>query len=160
MTMPVLENAVETLFSKDFHLLQALNAADLDNPEIEKKTKGSFESVARKRLGDISNLPQRPKPSTKDEKELFVSNTTKDYIEHLKKLKVLQHELGSKNALLNAKKLEWKEKAEITCQYTDKQALLFQGLKLLLMLYLWRSSLFISTTLTDKLFQIFSCHSK
>ncbi|KAF5960752.1 hypothetical protein HYC85_001961 [Camellia sinensis] len=27
--MPVLENAVETLFSKDFHLLQALNAADL-----------------------------------------------------------------------------------------------------------------------------------
>ncbi|GMP45393.1 hypothetical protein CsSME_00013934 [Camellia sinensis var. sinensis] len=89
MTMPVLENAVETLFSKDFHLLQALNAADLgcatNNPEIEKKTKGSFESVARKRLGDISNLPQRPKPSTKDEKEQFVSNTTKDYIEHLKK---------------------------------------------------------------------------
>ncbi|CAL5322622.1 unnamed protein product [Camellia sinensis] len=29
MTMPVLENAVETLFSKDFHLFQALNAADL-----------------------------------------------------------------------------------------------------------------------------------
>ncbi|GMP45394.1 hypothetical protein CsSME_00013935 [Camellia sinensis var. sinensis] len=76
------------------------------------------------------------------------------------RLKVLQHELGSKNALLNAKKLEWKEKAEITCQCTDKQALLFQCLKLLLMLYLWRSSLFISTTLTDKLFQIFSCHSK
>ncbi|CAL5366172.1 unnamed protein product [Camellia sinensis] len=29
MTMPVLENAVETLFSKDFHLLQALNVAYL-----------------------------------------------------------------------------------------------------------------------------------
>ncbi|CAL5365630.1 unnamed protein product [Camellia sinensis] len=29
MTMPVLENVVETLFSKDFHLLQALNVADL-----------------------------------------------------------------------------------------------------------------------------------
>ncbi|CAL5368797.1 unnamed protein product [Camellia sinensis] len=29
MTMSVLEIAVETLFSKDFHLLQALNAADL-----------------------------------------------------------------------------------------------------------------------------------
>ncbi|KAI8001204.1 putative caffeine synthase 2 [Camellia lanceoleosa] len=29
MTMPVLENAVETLFSKDFHLLRALNATDL-----------------------------------------------------------------------------------------------------------------------------------
>ncbi|GMP23332.1 hypothetical protein CsSME_00000965 [Camellia sinensis var. sinensis] len=29
MTMPVLENAVETLFSKDFHLLQALNVVDL-----------------------------------------------------------------------------------------------------------------------------------
>ncbi|KAL7215206.1 hypothetical protein ACSBR1_027382 [Camellia fascicularis] len=37
------------------------------------------------------------------------------------RLKVLQHELGSKNALLNAKKLELKEKAEITCQYIDKQ---------------------------------------
>ncbi|KAF5959700.1 hypothetical protein HYC85_000909 [Camellia sinensis] len=29
MTMLVLENAVETLFSKDFHLFQALNVADL-----------------------------------------------------------------------------------------------------------------------------------
>ncbi|THG08674.1 hypothetical protein TEA_011292 [Camellia sinensis var. sinensis] len=29
MTVPVLENAVETLLSKDIHLLQALNAADL-----------------------------------------------------------------------------------------------------------------------------------
>nr|A0A6C0WX00.1 RecName: Full=3,7-dimethylxanthine N-methyltransferase CkTbS; AltName: Full=Theobromine synthase; Short=CkTbS [Camellia sinensis var. assamica]QIC50343.1 theobromine synthase [Camellia sinensis var. assamica] len=29
MAMPALENAVETLFSKDFHLLPALNAADL-----------------------------------------------------------------------------------------------------------------------------------
>ncbi|KAI8030472.1 putative caffeine synthase 2 [Camellia lanceoleosa] len=29
ITMPVLENAVETLFSKDFHLLQVVKAADL-----------------------------------------------------------------------------------------------------------------------------------
>ncbi|KAF5947405.1 hypothetical protein HYC85_013362 [Camellia sinensis] len=159
--------------TEDLFILDSDDSFVGDNPEVEKKAKGSFESAARKRLGDISNLPQRPKPSTKDEKEQFVSNTTKEYIEHLKKvslnlvnskiiefsgielqklrinfqkmrqqnlqlaqsnsqmltdlnsekdrLKVLQHELGSKNALLNAKKLELKEKAEITCQYTDKQ---------------------------------------
>ncbi|THG14940.1 hypothetical protein TEA_018949 [Camellia sinensis var. sinensis] len=159
--------------TEDLFILDSDDSLVGDNPEVEKKAKGSFESAARKRLGDISNLPQRPKPSTKDEKEQFVSNTTKEYIEHLKKvslnlvnskiiefsgielqklrinfqkmrqqnlqlaqsnsqmltdlnsekdrLKVLQHELGSKNALLNAKKLELKEKAEITCQYTDKQ---------------------------------------
>ncbi|CAL5404338.1 unnamed protein product [Camellia sinensis] len=170
--------------TEDLFILDSDDRLVGDNPKVEKKTKGSFESAARKRLGDISNLPQRPKPSTKDEKEQFVSNTTKEYIEHLKKydadeafsgykvflnlvnskiiefsgielqklrinfqkmrqqnfqlaqsnsqmltelnsekdrLKVLQPELGSKNALLNAKKLELKEKAEITCQYTDKQ---------------------------------------
>ncbi|KAL7215204.1 hypothetical protein ACSBR1_027382 [Camellia fascicularis] len=164
--------------TEDLFILDSDDSLVGDNPKVEKKTKGSFESAARKRLGDISNLPQRPKPSTKDEKEQFVSNTTKEYIEHLKKenmmlmklladrnkiiefsgielqklrinfqkirqqnlqlaqsnsqmltelnsekdrLKVLQHELGSKNALLNAKKLELKEKAEITCQYIDKQ---------------------------------------
>ncbi|XP_057471172.1 SHUGOSHIN 1-like [Actinidia eriantha] len=54
-----------------------------DKPKVEKTAKGSSGNVARKGLGDISNLPQRPKPSTQYEKEQFVSNTTKAFIDKL-----------------------------------------------------------------------------
>ncbi|KAL7228610.1 hypothetical protein ACSBR2_007339 [Camellia fascicularis] len=61
------------------------NSLDGDKPKVEKTAKGSFGSVARKRLGDISNLPQQTKPLSQVDKELLVSNTTKEYIEQLQK---------------------------------------------------------------------------
>ncbi|KAI5648552.1 hypothetical protein M9H77_34557 [Catharanthus roseus] len=134
------------------------NKASLgDKPNVEKEKKTSFGNIPRKKLADISNLPQQAR----------VSITTKEYIEQLKKenlallkilaernkiievtgielqkmrvniqklqqqnlqlaqsnnqmladlnsgkdrLKVLQHELGCKNGLLRAKKLEIEER--------------------------------------------------
>ncbi|KAL7252858.1 hypothetical protein ACSBR1_007417 [Camellia fascicularis] len=71
--------------TEGFFVLGSENSLDGDKPKVEKTAKGSFGSVARKRLGDISNLPQQTKPLSQVDKELLVSNTTKEYIEQLQK---------------------------------------------------------------------------
>ncbi|KAF5742595.1 shugoshin-1-like isoform X1 [Tripterygium wilfordii] len=131
-------------------------------------------AVPRKRLADISNVPQQPKSATLDAKKQSISFDTKQYIDKLQmekvalikvladrnkiielsgielqklrinlqkvqqqnlqlaktntqmfaelnsgkdRLKALQHELGCKNGLLNARKLEM-EKAKIVKRQT------------------------------------------
>lgn len=71
--------------TEGFFVLGSENSLVGDKPKVEKTAKGSFGSVARKRLGDISNLPQQTKPLSQVDKELLVSNTTKEYIEQLQK---------------------------------------------------------------------------
>ncbi|KAA8539245.1 hypothetical protein F0562_025937 [Nyssa sinensis] len=146
----------------------------LDSENSVVGDKSNLESVARKKLGDISNLPQAAKHLTQDEKPQFISTITKEYIDQLQKenmalmklladrikivelsgielqklafnlqkvqqqnlhlaqansqmlvqlnsgkdrRKVLQHELGYKNGLIKAKKVELEEKAKrSTCQ--------------------------------------------
>ncbi|GFS46094.1 hypothetical protein Acr_00g0100140 [Actinidia rufa] len=68
-----------------FFVLDSENSLVGDKPEVEKTAKISFGSVGRKSLGDISNLPQRPKPSIQLDKEQLVSNTIKEYIDQLQK---------------------------------------------------------------------------
>ncbi|KAK2983759.1 hypothetical protein RJ640_022701 [Escallonia rubra] len=117
-----------------FHLRSENTLIGGNNAKIENFSSGS---APRKKLSDISNLPQRPKVSIQDEKPLFISATTNDYMDQLQKtaeqhllkeqqqnvqlaqlnsqmlmelnvskdrLKLLQHELGCKNALLKAKR--------------------------------------------------------
>ncbi|KAK3018237.1 hypothetical protein RJ639_004821 [Escallonia herrerae] len=131
-----------------FHLRSENTLIGGNNAKIENFSSGS---APRKKLSDISNLPQRPKVSIQDEKLLFISATTKDYMDQLQKLsgiefeklrvnlqkaeqhllkeqqqnvqlaqlnsqmlmelniskdrlKLIQHELGCKNALLKAKR--------------------------------------------------------
>uniref|UniRef100_A0A5B7AR69 Putative shugoshin-1 n=1 Tax=Davidia involucrata TaxID=16924 RepID=A0A5B7AR69_DAVIN len=165
--------------TESFFVLDSENSVVGDKHKIERTSNGSFGSAARKRLGDISNLPQRPKPLTQDEKSQFISTTNKEYIDQLQKenmalmkllvdrnkiielsgielrkmrvnlqkvqqqnlqlaqansqmlaeltsgkdrLKALQHELGCKNGLLIAKKLELEEKANTrTCQKIESE---------------------------------------
>ncbi|KAI8029417.1 SHUGOSHIN 2 [Camellia lanceoleosa] len=71
--------------TEGFFVLGSENSLVGDKPKVEKTAKGSFGSVARKRLCDISNLPQQTKPLSQVDKELLVSNTTKEYIEQLQK---------------------------------------------------------------------------
>lgn len=71
--------------TEGFFVLGSENSLVGDKPKVEKTAKGSFGSVARKRLGDISNLPQQTKPLSQVDKEQLVSNTTKEYIEQLQK---------------------------------------------------------------------------
>ncbi|KAF2295467.1 hypothetical protein GH714_032994 [Hevea brasiliensis] len=59
-------------------------------------------NMPRKTLADISNLPQQ----NQDKRAESVSVSTKDYINKLHQLKVLQHELGCKNGLLKARELK------------------------------------------------------
>lgn len=144
----------------------------------DDKTKGMVKgskigSVPRKRLADISNLQQRPRPVDQEVKKLPVSLTTKEYIEKLQRenltlmkiladrnktielsgmelqklrlnlqkvqqqnlqlaqansqmlaelnsgkdrLKALYHELGCKNGLLKARKLEKVKEKMLICQ--------------------------------------------
>ncbi|GMY09307.1 SHUGOSHIN 1 [Fagus crenata] len=144
----------------------------------DDKTKGMVKgskigSAQRKRLADISNLPQRPRPVNEDVKQLPLSLTTEEYIEKLQRenltlmkvladrnkvielsgmelqklrinlqkmqqqnfqlaqansqmlaelnsgkdrLRVLQHELGCKNVLLKARKLNLVKEKMLTCQ--------------------------------------------
>lgn len=52
--------------------------------EIGKIVKGSCGNTPRKRLADITNLQEKKsKPTTRVEKPLSISPTTKEYIEHL-----------------------------------------------------------------------------
>ncbi len=57
----------------------------------DDKTKGMVKgskigSAQRKRLADISNLPQRPRPVNEDVKQLPLSLTTEEYIEKLQRV--------------------------------------------------------------------------
>ncbi|CAA0825344.1 Shugoshin C terminus [Striga hermonthica] len=142
-------------------IFDTLNAA----ARGEKAARQYPQNMARRKLADISNIPQKPKPSVQDDKSKSIPITTKAYIEQLQKenvalvkllaqrnkiieqsgmelerlrlnlievqeknhqlalshtqmlgltkflsfsfqLKTLQHELGCKNGLLNARKLE------------------------------------------------------
>ncbi|KAA8534455.1 hypothetical protein F0562_031972 [Nyssa sinensis] len=165
--------------TEDFFVLDSENTAVGDKHKIERTSNGSFGSAARKKLGDVSNLPQRPKTLTQDEKPQFISTTNKEYIDQLQKenmalkklltdrnkiielsgvelrkmrvnlqkvqqqnlqlaqansqmlaelnsgkdrLKALQHELGCKNGLLKAKKLESEEKANMRkCKKIERE---------------------------------------
>ncbi|KAL6980297.1 hypothetical protein U1Q18_021939 [Sarracenia purpurea var. burkii] len=155
---------------EDFFVLDSENSLVGDKHKLKKIAKGSFGVAARKKLGDLSNLPQQPKSLIQLEKEQFVPNTTKEYIDRLQKenmtlmrllldrnkiieltgielqklrvnlekfqqqnlqlaqansqmlvelnsgkdrLKALNHELGCKNGLLKAKKMELEDKAKI-----------------------------------------------
>ncbi|XP_059625378.1 SHUGOSHIN 2-like [Cornus florida] len=159
--------------TEGFFVLDLENRVVGDKGKVEGTTKGSSGGGARQKLGNISNLPQRPKPSTQDEKSQIIT-TSKEYVDQLQKenmalmklladrnkiielsgfelqklrvnlqkvqqqnwqlaqansqmlaelnsgkdrLKVLHHELGCKNSLLKAKKIELEEKAKTrTCQ--------------------------------------------
>ncbi|PSS05063.1 Shugoshin-1 like [Actinidia chinensis var. chinensis] len=107
--------------TEGFFILDSENSVVRDKPKVEKTAKGSFRNAARKRLGDISNLPQRPKPSTQDEKEQFVSNTTKAFIEQLQNenTELMKH-LADRNKIIELSGIEL-QKLRINLQKMQQQ---------------------------------------
>ncbi|KAK6137895.1 hypothetical protein DH2020_028353 [Rehmannia glutinosa] len=91
--------------TEGFLILDSQNAAPIGD-KAGKAAGPCPQSVARRKLADISNLPQKPRPLIQDDKSQSNPTTTKAYIEQLQKLKALQHELGCKNGLLKARNLE------------------------------------------------------
>ncbi|XP_058182021.1 SHUGOSHIN 2-like isoform X2 [Rhododendron vialii] len=71
--------------TEGFFVLGSESSLAGEKPKVAKTAKSSFGSAARKKLGDISNLPQRPQSLVQHEKEKFVPNFTKEYIEQLQK---------------------------------------------------------------------------
>ncbi|KAG5533139.1 hypothetical protein RHGRI_027379 [Rhododendron griersonianum] len=71
--------------TEGFFVLGSESSLAGEKPKVVKTAKSSFGSAARKKLGDISNLPQRPQSLVQHEKEKFVPNFTKEYIEQLQK---------------------------------------------------------------------------
>ncbi|XP_022842614.1 SHUGOSHIN 1-like isoform X2 [Olea europaea var. sylvestris] len=57
----------------------------LDKLKGEKTTMPCPGSVARRKLADISNMPQKYRPSFQDDKPQSTSRTTKEYIDQLQK---------------------------------------------------------------------------
>ncbi|KAI3470512.1 hypothetical protein Pfo_027175 [Paulownia fortunei] len=64
-----------------FPILDSQNAAAIG----DKAARPCPQSVARRKLADISNLPKKPRPSIQDEKSQPIPTTTKTYIEQLQK---------------------------------------------------------------------------
>ncbi|XP_028124150.1 SHUGOSHIN 2-like isoform X2 [Camellia sinensis] len=107
--------------TEGFFVLGSENSLVGDKPKVEKTAKGSFGSVARKRLGDISNLPQQTKPLSQVDKELLVSNTTKEYIEQLQKENVaLMKLLVDRNKILELSGIEL-QKLRVNLQKLQQQ---------------------------------------
>ncbi|KAL0284149.1 UNVERIFIED_CONTAM: shugoshin 1 [Sesamum radiatum] len=105
----------------------------------EKAARPRAQNVVRRKLADISNLPENQRLLIQGEKAQCIETTAKEYIDQLQKLdfacdsgehgfgedvgtekelnsgkdqlKVLQHELGCKSGLLKARKLGAEEKA-------------------------------------------------
>ncbi|KAI8539738.1 hypothetical protein RHMOL_Rhmol09G0206000 [Rhododendron molle] len=71
--------------TEGFFVLGSESSLAGEKPKVVKTAKSSFGSAARKKLGDISNLPQRPQSLVQHEKEKFVPNFTKEHIEQLQK---------------------------------------------------------------------------
>ncbi|KAK6156329.1 hypothetical protein DH2020_010577 [Rehmannia glutinosa] len=148
--------------TEGFLILDQQNAATTITGDIAKKAaRPRPRSVVRRKLADISNLPQNERLLIQEEKSHPVETTTKGYIHQLQKvmlsvglscsstlfcysiiieqsgteldrlrelnsgkdrLKVLQHELGCKSALLNARKLQRDEKARTSpCKIADAE---------------------------------------
>lgn len=62
-----------------------------DKPKVGKSAIVSG-SVERKGLSNITNLPQQPKSSTLDNKSQFISASTKEYINQLKKVYIMNYD--------------------------------------------------------------------
>ncbi|PSR98070.1 Shugoshin-1 like [Actinidia chinensis var. chinensis] len=106
-----------------FFVLDSENSLVGDKPEVEKTAKISFGSAGRKSLGDISNLPQRPKPSIQLDKEQLVSNTIKEYIDQLQKENMtLMKLLADRNKIVELSGIEL-QKLRVGLQKVQQQNL-------------------------------------
>ncbi|XP_057470792.1 SHUGOSHIN 1-like isoform X4 [Actinidia eriantha] len=106
-----------------FFVLDSENSLVGDKPEVEKTAKISFGSAGRKSLGNISNLPQRPKPSIQLDKEQLVSNTIKEYIDQLQKENMtLMKLLADRNKIVELSGIEL-QKLRVGLQKVQQQNL-------------------------------------
>uniref|UniRef100_A0A5B7AV05 Putative shugoshin-1 isoform X2 n=1 Tax=Davidia involucrata TaxID=16924 RepID=A0A5B7AV05_DAVIN len=107
--------------TEGFFVHESENNVVGDKSKIERTSNGSFGSAARKRLGDISNLPQRPKPLTQDEKSQFISTTNKEYIDQLQKENMaLMKLLVDRNKIIELSGMEI-QKLRVTLQKVQQQ---------------------------------------
>lgn len=95
-----------------FTFLDSENRGLGDKPKGGEKTakRNTVGSVPRKRLTDISNLPQRSKILSQDEISLSISHSTKEYIDKLyKENMALVKQLEERNKLIELSGIEIKE---------------------------------------------------
>lgn len=107
--------------TESFFVLESENSLAREKPKVVKTAKSSFGSATRRKLGDISNLPQQPKSLVQHEKEQFVSNFNKEYIEQLQKENAaLVKLLADRNKIIEVSGFEF-QKLRINLQKMQQQ---------------------------------------
>lgn len=107
--------------TESFFVLESENSLAGEKPKAAKTAKSSFGSATRRKLGDISNLPQQPKSMVQHEKERFVSNFNKEYIEQLQKENAaLVKLLADRNKIIELSGIEF-QKLRINLQKMQQQ---------------------------------------
>ncbi|XP_052186870.1 SHUGOSHIN 1-like [Diospyros lotus] len=109
--------------TEGFFVLHSEGAGLADKPKVEKTAKGSLGGEARKKLGDISNLPQQLRLSNQYEKGQSVSNSTKEYIDQLQQENMmLMKLLTDRNKIIELSGIEL-QKLRINLQKFQQQNL-------------------------------------